>query len=105
MITPELKERLDTLLNQYKVMLFMKGCPEMPMCGFSAQASQAIMACEAEFGYVDILANQDIRTEMPAYANWPTFPQLWVKGELIGGCDIIMEMYQKGELKSLLAEV
>ena len=76
----------------------------MPMCGFSAQASQAIMGCGKEFAYVDVLSNPDIRQELPAFANWPTFPQLWVNGELIGGCDIIMEMYQNGELQDVINE-
>jgi len=97
-------ERIKQQIADNNILLYMKGSPKMPMCGFSAQASQAVMACDAEFAYVDILSNQDIRTELPAYANWPTFPQLWVKGELIGGCDIIMEMYQQGELKTLLQE-
>jgi len=100
-------ETLDKIKQQIadnNILLYMKGSPKMPQCGFSAQASQAIMACGQEFAYVDILSNQDIRSELPAYANWPTFPQLWVDGELIGGCDIIMEMYQQGELKPILDE-
>ena len=74
----------------------------IPSCGFSAQASQALIACGEQFAYVDILQNPDIRAELPKYANWPTFPQLWVAGELVGGSDIITEMFQKGELKALL---
>ena len=97
-------ERIKQQIADNDILLYMKGSPKMPQCGFSAQASQAIMSCDAEFGYVDILANQDIRTELPAYANWPTFPQLWVNGELIGGCDIITEMFQKGELKPVIEE-
>ena len=97
-------EKIKQQIADNTILLYMKGSPKMPQCGFSAQASQAIMSCDREFAYVDILANQDIRSELPGYANWPTFPQLWVSGELIGGCDIIMEMYQKGELKSLLEE-
>ena len=100
-------ETLDKIKQQIaenNILLYMKGSPKMPQCGFSAQATQAIMACGREFAYVDILSNPDIRSELPGYANWPTFPQLWVDGELIGGCDIIMEMYQKGELKPLLDE-
>ena len=97
-------ERIKQQIADNDILLYMKGSPKFPQCGFSAQTSQALMACENEFAYVDILANQDIRSELPAYANWPTFPQLWVKGELIGGCDIVMEMYQKGELKPLLDE-
>lgn len=86
------------------ILLYMKGSPKLPMCGFSAQAVQALMACGQEFAYVDILQNPDIRAELPKYAEWPTFPQLWVKGELIGGCDIVLEMYQQGELKALLEQ-
>ncbi len=89
-------------ISDNTILLYMKGSPKLPMCGFSAQAVQALMACGQEFAYVDILQNPDIRAELPKYAEWPTFPQLWVKGELIGGCDIVLEMYQQGELKSLL---
>ncbi|QIL88597.1 Grx4 family monothiol glutaredoxin [Microbulbifer harenosus] len=101
---------MDTLENikqqiaDNDILLYMKGSPNAPQCGFSMRASQAIMACGQRFAYVDILANPDIRQELPKYANWPTFPQLWVKGELIGGCDIIMEMYENGELKTLIEE-
>ena len=96
---------LDTIKQQIAdnpVILFMKGSPNAPQCGFSARASQAIMACGQRFAYVDILSNPEIRAELPKYANWPTFPQLWVKGELIGGCDIVTEMHEKGELKPLI---
>ena len=100
----ETLEKIKQQIAENNILLYMKGSPKMPQCGFSAQASQAIMACGQQFAYVDILANPDIRSELPGYANWPTFPQLWVDGELIGGCDIVMEMYQKGELKPLLDE-
>ena len=83
----------------------MKGSPEQPMCGFSAQATQALMACGKRFAYVDILSNPEIRATLPKVSNWPTFPQLYVGGELIGGCDIITEMHEKGELLSLVEEV
>ncbi|WHI53436.1 Grx4 family monothiol glutaredoxin [Microbulbifer sp. MLAF003] len=101
---------MDTLENikqqiaDNAILLYMKGSPNAPQCGFSMRASQAMMACGKRFAYVDILSNPDIRAELPKYANWPTFPQLWVKGELIGGCDIIMEMYENGELKTLIDE-
>ena len=84
------------------VLLYMKGSPNQPQCGFSQRASQAVMACGKRFAYVDILSNPEIRASLPDYANWPTFPQLWVKGELIGGCDIIAEMYESGELQTEL---
>jgi len=96
---------LDTIkqqLSENDVILYMKGSPSAPQCGFSQRASQALMACGQRFAYVDILSNPEIRTELPKFANWPTFPQLWVKGELIGGCDIITEMNEKGELKPLI---
>lgn len=96
---------LDTIKQQIgenDVILYMKGSPSAPQCGFSQRASQALMACGQRFAYVDILTNPDIRSELPKFANWPTFPQLWVKGELIGGCDIITEMNEKGELKPLI---
>ena len=94
---------MDTIKNQIEenaIILYMKGSPNAPQCGFSQRASQALMACGQRFAYVDILSNPEIRANLPKYANWPTFPQLWVKGELIGGCDIIMEMHEKGELKT-----
>ena len=102
MLDQQLKQRIDTLIAEHPVLLFMKGTADFPHCGFSAQASQALMACGKEFAYVDILQNPDIRTELPQYANWPTFPQLWVNGELIGGCDIVIEMHQNGELAEVV---
>ncbi len=86
------------------IILYMKGSPNQPQCGFSARATQVLMACGERFAYVDILANPEIRANLPAYGNWPTFPQLWINGELIGGSDIIAEMYEKGELLSLVKE-
>mgnify|MGYP000498285054 CR=1 FL=1 len=96
---------IDTIKSQIEendIILYMKGSPNAPQCGFSQRASQAVMACGQRFAYVDILENPAIRSNLPAYANWPTFPQLWVKGELVGGCDIITDMHEKGELKSLI---
>ena len=98
-------DKIKSQIEQNPIILYMKGSPKLPSCGFSSQASQALMQCGQPFAYVDILQNPDIRAELPAYANWPTFPQLWVEGELIGGCDIILEMFQKGELQSLIQEV
>jgi monothiol glutaredoxin len=86
------------------IILYMKGSPNQPQCGFSARASQVLMACGERFAYVDILANPEIRASLPAYGNWPTFPQLWINGELIGGSDIIAEMYENGELQPLVKE-
>lgn len=95
-------EQIKQQINANKILLYMKGTPKLPQCGFSARAVQCIDACGVDFAYVDVLADPDIRRELPKYANWPTFPQLYVKGELIGGCDIIAELYQQDELKSLL---
>ena len=86
------------------IILYMKGSPNQPQCGFSARATQVLMACGERFAYVDILSNPEIRANLPAYGNWPTFPQLWINGELIGGSDIIAEMYEKGELLPLVKE-
>ncbi|CED70998.1 Grx4 family monothiol glutaredoxin [Aliivibrio wodanis] len=97
-------DKIKQQIAENHIILYMKGSPKLPSCGFSSQASQALMNCGEKFAYVDILQNPDIRAELPAYAQWPTFPQLWVEGELIGGCDIILEMFQKGELKPLVQE-
>lgn len=97
----------DTIKEQIAsntVLLYMKGSPNAPQCGFSARASQAVMACGERFAFVDILQNPEIRANLPKYANWPTFPQLWVNGELIGGSDIIIEMFDKGELQKIIKE-
>ncbi|AUI66123.1 MULTISPECIES: Grx4 family monothiol glutaredoxin [Glaesserella] len=98
-------ERIQKQISENPILLYMKGSPKFPSCGFSARAVEAVINCQVPFGYVDILSNPDIRAELPKYANWPTFPQLWVEGELIGGCDIVLEMAQKGELQKLLKEV
>ncbi|MDN3609516.1 Grx4 family monothiol glutaredoxin [Vibrio ostreicida] len=97
-------DKIKQQLEENSILLYMKGSPKLPSCGFSSQASQALMSCGEKFAYVDILQNPDIRAELPIYAQWPTFPQLWIEGELIGGCDIIIEMFQKGELQSLVKE-
>jgi monothiol glutaredoxin len=95
-------ERIKEQISENSILLYMKGSPKLPNCGFSSQASQALMSCGEKFAYVDILLNPDIRSELPKYADWPTFPQLWVGGELVGGCDIILEMFQQGELQTLI---
>jgi monothiol glutaredoxin len=97
-------DKIKQQLEENAIILYMKGSPKLPSCGFSSQASQALMACGEKFAFVDILQNPDIRAELPIYAEWPTFPQLWIEGELIGGCDIILEMFQKGELQPLIKE-
>ena len=98
-------EKIKKQISENPILLYMKGSPKFPSCGFSARAVEAVISCQVPFRYVDILTNPDIRAELPKFANWPTFPQLWVEGELVGGCDIVLEMAQKGELQSLLKEV
>lgn len=87
------------------VIIYMKGTPDAPQCGFSAKAVEALKAEGKPFGYINVLEDPTIRAELPKIANWPTFPQLWVKGELIGGCDIVLEMAESGELHELLESV
>ena len=98
-------DKIKKQINDNTVLLYMKGSPKLPSCGFSSQATQALMQCGYPFAYVDILQNPDIRAELPKYGNWPTFPQLWINGELIGGCDIILEMFQQGELQTMIKEL
>jgi len=96
---------IDTIKEQIAnnpVLIYMKGAPNAPQCGFSARASQALMACGEKFAYVDILQNPEIRASLPGYANWPTFPQLWINGELVGGSDIILELHESGELQTMV---
>ena len=97
-------ETIKQQIAENPIILYMKGSPNQPQCGFSARAAQALMGCGERFAFVDILSNPEIRAALPVYANWPTFPQLWVGGELIGGSDIIAEMFEKGELQPLLKE-
>lgn len=98
---------LDTIKEQIEsnsIILYMKGSPQQPQCGFSAQATQALMSCGERFAFVNILDNPDIRAKLPSYSNWPTFPQLYIDGELVGGCDIIVELHEKGELQTMVAD-
>ncbi len=97
-------DKLKGQIASNPIIIYMKGSPRDPQCGCSARASQALMACGERFAYVDILGCPDIRTNLPEYSNWPTFPQLWVKGKLVGGCDIVCEMDEKGELEALIKE-
>jgi monothiol glutaredoxin len=97
-------ETIKEQIQSNDILLYMKGSPNQPQCGFSARTTQALIACGERFAYVDILSNPEIRAELPKYANWPTFPQLWIKGELIGGCDIVAEMFESGELQTLIKE-
>ena len=101
----DIEQTIRDQIAQHSVLLYMKGTPQFPQCGFSARAVDVLTQIGRPFAFVNILENPEIRATLPQIANWPTFPQLWVEGELIGGCDIILEMYQAGELQTLLSEV
>jgi len=97
-----IQDAISEAIREHEVILFMKGTPERPMCGFSARTVAALDALGREFAAVDVLPDPRIRQELSALSNWPTIPQLFVKGELVGGCDIVTEMYESGELAELL---
>lgn len=98
-------DRIRDQVTTNTVVLYMKGTPQFPQCGFSSRAAQVLQACGVnDFLAVNVLADPEIFENLKHYANWPTFPQLYVKGELVGGCDIMVEMYQKGEMQKLLEE-
>ena len=94
-----IEERIQKVIQENQVMLFMKGSPDFPQCGFSGRAVQILEACGVQFGSADVLTDPELREGIKAYSNWPTIPQLYIQGELIGGSDIMMEMYENGELK------
>nr|WP_211233036.1 Grx4 family monothiol glutaredoxin [Solirubrobacter soli] len=97
-----MRDEISKAISEHEVILFMKGRPEQPMCGFSARTVAALDALGASYAAVDILPDPRIRQELSAISNWPTIPQLFVNGELVGGCDIVTEMYETGELASTL---
>jgi monothiol glutaredoxin len=97
-------ERIRDHLQSAPVVLFMKGTPDFPQCGFSAQTAAALKALNAKYRHVNIFEEPELREALKAYSQWPTYPQLYVKGELVGGCDIVTEMYRSGELRTLLAQ-
>ena len=103
-MTEEVLTTIKEQIDSNPILLYMKGSPQAPQCGFSAQSVKCLIACGDRFAYVDILSNPEIRATLPSYANWPTFPQLFVRGELVGGCDIITEMFETGELETLIKD-
>ena len=100
----DVNARIEEQLKSHDVLLYMKGTPDFPQCGFSGQTVAALNAIGKPFSYVNIFEDQEVREGLKAYSNWPTFPQLYVKGELIGGCDIVIEMFRSGELQQLLED-
>lgn len=100
----DVMDRIKEAVETNPIVIFMKGTPQMPQCGFSSRASQALMACGEEFAYVNVLADPEVFQNLPRYANWPTFPQIYINGELVGGCDITLELFQKGELQKMVKD-
>lgn len=98
----DVKDRIEQQISENPVILFMKGTPQLPMCGFSMRTVEALKECNQEFAYVNIIADPAIRETLPQVSDWPTFPQLYIEGELVGGCDIAMELSQSGELKKMI---
>ena len=97
-------ERIKQQVSDNPIILYMKGTPDFPQCGFSSRAVQALNACGVEYAFVNIYEDEEVYRALPKFANWPTFPQLYVKGELVGGCDITLDLHQSGELKKMLEE-
>tara|TARA_B100001057_G_scaffold145683_1_gene145677 strand:- start:1337 stop:1678 length:342 start_codon:yes stop_codon:yes gene_type:complete len=104
MLDDTTRERIQTEVDANDVLLFMKGTPVFPQCGFSAAVIQVLSHLQVKFSSVNVLEDPDIRDGIKQYSDWPTIPQLYVKGEFVGGCDIIREMYETGELKTFLEE-
>lgn len=101
----DINEQIKALLDAHSIVLFMKGTPEFPMCGFSSRAVQALTEAGAVFHPVNVLADPQIRAALPHFSNWPTFPQLFIQGELIGGCDVIEDLNSAGELARMATDV
>jgi len=100
----DVMDRIKDAVEGNSVVVFMKGTPQLPQCGFSSRTAQALMGCGEEFPYVNVLTDPEIFQNLPRYADWPTFPQVYINGELIGGCDITLEMFEKGELQTMVKE-
>lgn len=97
-----IQEQLKEVIDNNEIILFMKGSPDFPQCGFSGKTAQMLQACDVRFASVDVLADSAVREGIKEYSNWPTVPQLYVRGEFVGGCDIMTEMYESGELQKVL---
>jgi monothiol glutaredoxin len=98
----DVNDRIKKQLDTYPVLLYMKGTPDFPQCGFSAKTVSVLRAAGAKFAYINIFEDPEIREGLKAYSNWPTFPQLYVKGKLVGGCDIVASLHESGELEGVL---
>lgn len=98
----DINKSIDEAIKSNPIMIFIKGTPDFPQCGFSAQVCDILKIYEVNFGYLNVLENPDVRASLPKYSNWPTFPQIFVNGELVGGCDIITDLHNSGELAEIL---
>lgn len=98
-------DRIEAYLRSNAIVLFMKGSPDFPQCRFSAQVANALRQCRAAFKHVDVLEDPALRQALKTYANWPTIPQLYIEGELLGGCDIVMDLHRSGDLFRILKQV
>ena len=100
-----IEEKLREQIKENNILIYMKGTPYEPQCGFSARTVQILIECDSQFSYVDVIENNDVRTALPNVSDCPTFPQVFIKGELVGGADIIAQMHESGELKTLINSV
>ncbi|MDY6798586.1 MAG: Grx4 family monothiol glutaredoxin [Pseudomonadota bacterium] len=100
----DINETIKSQLEENPILLYMKGTPQAPQCGFSARTVQALMSCGERFAFVNILDNQELREALKVYSSWPTYPQLYINGELVGGCDVVLEMSENGELEKAVKE-
>ncbi len=98
----DVQERITQQIKENPVILYMKGTPQLPMCGFSMRTVEALKKCNKEFAFVNVIADQAVRETLPSVSDWPTFPQLYIEGELVGGCDIAMELAESGELQKMI---
>lgn len=98
----DVMDRIKKQVEENPVIIYMKGTPQMPQCGFSSHAAAALQQCGREFAYVNVLTDAEVFQNLPRFANWPTFPQIYINGELIGGCDIVVELFAKGELQKMI---
>ncbi len=96
-------ENIRQMVQDNPIVLFMKGTPDFPQCGFSMRTARALQACDAKFMHVDVIADPEVRQTLPQYSDWPTFPQLFINGNLVGGCDITLELFQSGELQKMIS--
>ena len=101
----DITDKIKNQIAENNILIYMKGTPYEPQCGFSAKTVQILIQCESEFSYVDVIENNDVRVALPKVSDWPTFPQVFINGELVGGADIIAQMHETGELKKLISSV